>query len=60
MRALADKHEIKVGALFMGLRIGVTGAMASPPLLPSIDLVGSAESVARVRALADLLVPAEH
>ncbi len=60
LRALAEKHEIKVGALFMGLRIGVTGAMASPPLLPSIDLVGCAESVARVRALADLLVPAEH
>ncbi|MFT7462322.1 MAG: glutamyl-tRNA synthetase [Pseudohongiellaceae bacterium] len=58
LRALADQHEIKVGALFMGLRIGVTGSMASPPLLPSIDLVGSAESAARVRALSDLLSPA--
>jgi glutamyl-tRNA synthetase len=58
LRALAEKHEIKVGPLFMGLRVAVTGATASPPLLPSIDILGTEESVARVRDLADRLVPA--
>ena len=53
LSALAEKHEVKVGALFMGLRVAVTGAIASPPLLPSIDLVGTAESVARIRDLAE-------
>jgi hypothetical protein len=39
----------------MGLRVAVTGVTASPPLLPSVDRVGTAESVARVRALAERL-----
>lgn len=60
LRALAEKHEIKVGALFMGLRVSVTGSTASPPLLPSIDLLGAEESLARIRDLADRLVPAGH
>ena len=56
LRALADEHGLKVGALFMGLRVGVTGATASPPLLPSIDALGTAEAVARVRDLVARLV----
>ena len=47
----------KAGALFMGLRVAVTGAIASPPLLPSIDNVGLDESLARVAALTDRLAP---
>jgi glutamyl-tRNA synthetase len=56
LRALAEEHGLKVGALFMGLRVGVTGATASPPLLPSIDQLGTAESVSRVRDLVERLV----
>lgn len=58
LRALAGEHELKVGALFMGLRVGVTGAIASPPLLPSVDRLGAVEAADRVRHLAGLLVPA--
>ncbi len=57
LRLVAEKHEIKVGALFMGLRVAVTGSVASPPLLPSIDSVGLDESLARVAALTDRLAP---
>jgi hypothetical protein len=35
--------------------VAVTGVTASPPILPSVDRVGVAEAVARVRALADRL-----
>lgn len=55
LRAVAEAHALKVGSLFMGLRVAVTGATASPPLLPSVDAVGTTESAERVRALADQL-----
>jgi len=58
LRALAEEHDLKVGNLFMGLRVAVTGATASPPLLPSVDEVGAEESAARVRDLAERLVAA--
>jgi glutamyl-tRNA synthetase len=58
LRALAETHELKVGALFMGLRVAVTGAIASPPLLPSVDHVGAAESAERIRSVAGQLAPA--
>ena len=56
LRAIAEELELKVGALFMGLRVAVTGSIASPPLLPSIDEIGTGESVARVRDLVDRMV----
>ena len=52
LRALAERHGLKPGDLFMGLRVAVTGATASPPLLPSIDLLGAAEAADRIRELA--------
>ena len=55
LRALAESSGLKPGDLFMGLRVAVTGATASPPLLPSVDAVGAAESAARIRALAGQL-----
>jgi glutamyl-tRNA synthetase len=52
LRALAERHGLKPGDLFMGLRVAITGATASPPLLPSVDAIGAAEAASRVRALA--------
>jgi len=52
LRAIAEKSGLKPGDLFMGLRVAITGATASPPLLPSVDAVGTAEAVRRVRATA--------
>jgi len=51
LRAIAERQAVKPGELFMGLRVAVTGATASPPLLPSIDLLGAEESASRVREL---------
>jgi glutamyl-tRNA synthetase len=58
LRAIAEKHALKPGDLFMGLRVAITGATASPPLLPSVDAVGADASVKRIRDTAALLVPA--
>ena len=52
LRAVAEKHGLKPGDLFMGLRVAITGATASPPLLPSVDAVGLDESVRRVTSVA--------
>jgi len=56
LRSLAEANGLKPGDLFMGLRVAITGATASPPLLPSVDAVGAAESAARIRALAGQLI----
>ncbi len=58
LREIAERRDLKVGALFMGLRVAVTGATASPPLLPSVDRVGAEESQARILALSARLIPA--
>jgi glutamyl/glutaminyl-tRNA synthetase len=56
LRAVAEKNGLKPGDLFMGLRVAITGATASPPLLPSIDAVGTEPSVRRIKETAALLV----
>lgn len=55
LRDVASEAGVKVGALFMGLRIAITGRAASPPLLPSVDLVGAEECAARVADLVERL-----
>jgi glutamyl-tRNA synthetase len=55
LRVVAENHGLKPGAVFMGLRVAVTGVTASPPLFPSIAYIGLDESLARVRALVDRL-----
>src|SRR5262249_12665066 len=58
LRAGAEKHALKPGDLFMGLRVAITGATASPPLLPSVDAVGAEATVSRIRQTAALLASA--
>jgi len=55
LRAIAERRGLKPGDLFMGLRVGITGATASPPLLPSVNALGTKEAVARVRRTAELM-----
>ncbi len=55
LRALAERHGLKPGDLFMGLRVAVTGATASPPLLPSVDALGAEAAAGRVRRAVELL-----
>ena len=52
LRAVAERHGLKPGDLFMGLRVAVTGTTASPPILPSVDVLGAPEAAARIRDLA--------
>ncbi len=59
LRALAETAGLKVGDLFMGLRVAVTGSTRSPPLLPCVDALGAEEAASRVRALVGRLVGAE-
>ncbi|MCL2521079.1 MAG: glutamate--tRNA ligase [Spirochaetaceae bacterium] len=53
-RALADELGIKINMLLQPLRVAVTGSSVSPPLFPSIYLLGTAEVLARVDDLIKL------
>ena len=39
-RALCEEMGIKVGQLFMNLRVAVTGSKATPPLFESMEVLG--------------------
>lgn len=47
-KAKCEELGVKVGQLFMPLRVAVTGTKASPPLFDSIKLIGSDKAVKRV------------
>lgn len=49
VRALADKHDLKHGHLFMAVRAAVTGSMISPPLFETIQILGVEETVNRLK-----------
>jgi glutamyl-tRNA synthetase len=59
LRDLAIALKVKVGDLFMGLRVAVTGKSATPPLLESMEILGKEKSLARVRAAAKFLADGE-
>lgn len=59
LRELAQELGVKVGDLFMAMRVAVTGKSATPPLLESMALLGHAASVARLRAAAKFLAEGE-
>ena len=48
LRALAETRGWKAGELFMTLRIAVTGSPVTPPLLPSMRLLGRTECLVRL------------
>ena len=55
LRDLAIKGGVKVGDLFMTMRVAITGKSATPPLLESMELLGKEKSLARLRAAAKFL-----
>ncbi len=59
LRDLSRQLGVKVGDLFMALRVAVTGKSATPPLLESMELLGLQKSLARVRAAARFLTEGE-
>ena len=54
-KELTTTLEVKVGQLFMPLRVAVTGTKASPPLFDSIKLLGNEKSIQRVKSAIDAL-----
>ncbi len=48
MRAIADKHQLKHGDVFMLLRVAVVGTPISPPLFESLQLLGLEEVLHRI------------
>jgi glutamyl-tRNA synthetase len=49
LRSLSDSEGVKVGKLFMAIRIAVTGKSATPPLLDSMAVLGVEECAGRIR-----------
>jgi len=50
LRALADRLELKPREAFQPIRVAVTGSKVSPGLFESIELIGKAETLARLEA----------
>lgn len=50
LRALADERSLKPKHAFQPLRAAVTGTLVSPPLFESMELLGRAETIGRLRA----------
>lgn len=55
--ALVDGLGIKPRVAFAPVRLAVTGRRVSPPLFQSMQILGRASCLARLRALRDRLVP---
>ncbi len=56
LRDLAADLGIKVGQLFMAVRIAVTGKSATPPLIESMAVLGRSECIARMEKAAEMLM----
>ncbi len=53
-RALIEELELKPRNAFGPLRTGISGRRVSPPLFESMQILGKAETLARLRSFADL------
>ena len=50
LRALAEELGLKTGQLFGALRVAVTGRTAAPPLFQTMEVLGKARCMARLRS----------
>jgi len=55
MRALADALGLKPGQLFMTARVAISGRTVSPPLFETMEVLGRARTLARIRQALDTL-----
>jgi glutamyl-tRNA synthetase len=53
LRALADQRSLKAKAAFQPIRAAVTGTLVSPPLFESLEILGRARALDRLRAAAE-------
>jgi glutamyl-tRNA synthetase len=56
--ALIDDLGLKPRVAFSPVRVATSGRRVSPPLFESLAILGSAETLARVRKLRGALAPA--
>jgi glutamyl-tRNA synthetase len=54
VRGFAERTNVKLGAVAQPLRAALTGKTTSPPIFDVLAVLGRAESLARLRDLADL------
>jgi glutamyl-tRNA synthetase len=54
-RELADSLGLKVGPLFMSIRVAVTGKTATPPLFATMEVLGRDRCLRRLQAAVDRL-----
>jgi glutamyl-tRNA synthetase len=52
LRALAERLELKPRKAFQPIRAAVTGTLVSPPLFESMEILGRADTLARLRRAA--------
>lgn len=55
IEAAAADHEMKFGKLGQPIRVAVTGGPVSPPIDVTLELVGQARTVARLRSAIELM-----
>jgi len=55
LRDLAAECEVKVGQMFMALRVALTGKTATPPLIESMAVLGLRRCLDRLQAAVDWL-----
>lgn len=58
VRGTAEERGVKAGAFMQSVRVSLTGRTVSPGLFETIELLGRAESLARIRAGARVAQPA--
>jgi len=58
LKALCDELGEKPRTVYLPIRVAVTGSRVSPGLYESLELVGRDETLKRLRARADTVVPA--
>ena len=55
LESIMERYEIKLGKAQAPVRVAVTGRSVGPPLFESLEVMGRAEAVRRLRAAAERL-----
>jgi glutamyl-tRNA synthetase len=55
MRALAEELDLKIGDLFMAVRVAATGSKVSPPLFETLHALGRTATLQRIERATDSL-----
>ena len=56
-RQLAEELKISVSQMFQLLRVAVSGQSVTPPLFESIEILGSDETISRLKQAISVVAP---